>query len=254
MPCRDHRLEPLGSRIYTAAAFWGTGFTMPSTVSIGKQRETRSNYRQKRRTLSKSQQRTAAWQLATVLIKEPVFLRSRRIAFYIANDGEIDPTLLLNAAYSMGKHCFLPRLKPLISKANRHRLWFFKYAPGDPLCLNRYGIPEPEPNFNKRLPAAALDLILLPLVAFDSLGNRLGMGKGYYDQTFSFLESRGSWHRPQLIGLAHECQRAELLDVNPWDLKMNRIVTDQGTYDCQPQATGTYVRLSRSTLYPVQPL
>lgn len=238
MPRRDRRLEPLGSRIYTAAALWGTGFIMPSTVSTAKQRKTRFNYRQKRRALSKAQQRTAAWQLATVLIKEPVFLRSRRIAFYIANDGEIDPILLLNAACSMGKHCFLPRLKPLISTANRHRLWFFGYAPGDRLCLNRYGISEPEPNFNRRLPAAALDLILLPLVAFDSLGNRLGMGKGYYDQTFSFIESTESWHRPQLIGLAHECQRAELLDVNPWDLKMIRIVTDQGAYDCRPPATG----------------
>jgi len=230
MPYRDHRLEPLGSRIYTAAALWGTGFTMSSNPSNRKQKESRATYRQKRRALSKHQQRIAAGNLATILIKQPVFQRSRRIAFYIANDGEIDPAPLLNAAVTMGKHCFLPRLKPWISTTNRNKLWFFRYAPGDPLCPNRFGIPEPVPIFNRKVPAVALDAILIPLVAFDSLGNRLGMGKGYYDQTLSFLDTGRSWHRPQLVGLAHACQQAELLDANPWDIKMDSIVTDQQIY------------------------
>lgn len=233
MSCRGHRLEPLGSRIYTAAAFWGTGFVMSS---IKHPKISRSNFRKKRRSLSKQQQRTAAWRLATILVKEPVFQRSRRIAFYIPNDGEIDPTLLLNAAITMGKHCFLPRLKPFVSIENRNQLWFFEYAPGDRLRLNRYGIPEPFPVFNKKVSAAALDLILMPLVAFDASGNRLGMGKGYYDRTFSFIDSRASWHRPQLFGLAHECQRTELLDANPWDIKMDCIVTEQRIYRFQPLA------------------
>jgi 5-formyltetrahydrofolate cyclo-ligase len=202
--------------------------------STGTQKKTRSTYRKKRRALSKLQQRTAAWQVATVLIKEPVFQRSRRIAFYDPDAGELAPTLLLNAAVSMGKHCFLPRLKPAISTANRHQLWFFEYGPGDPLCLNRYGIPEPIPRFAKRAPAATLDLILLPLVAFDARGHRLGMGKGYYDRTFSFIEAGVAWHRPTLMGLAHECQRAERLDANPWDVRMNAIVTDQEIYTCTP--------------------
>jgi|TARA_Y100000310_G_scaffold328621_1_gene397030 5-formyltetrahydrofolate cyclo-ligase len=207
---------------------------MPSISSTGTQKKTRSVYRRKRRALSALQQRTAAWRLATVLIKEPVFQRSRRIAFYVASDGEIDPSHLLHAASSMGKHCFLPVLKPWMTTTNRERLWFFRYAPGDPLCLNRYGIPEPVPRSSKRVSASALDLVLLPLVAFDACGTRLGMGKGYYDQTFSFTESRTAWHRPRLMGLAHECQLAERLDANSWDVRMNGTATDQGVYACGP--------------------
>jgi 5-formyltetrahydrofolate cyclo-ligase len=205
---------------------------MSSTSSSPRNpRRIRSEYRRKRRALSQLQQRTAARHLASILIKEPVFLRSRRIAFYVANDGEIDPSELLAAARKMNKQCFLPRLKPWVSTSNRNQLWFFEYSTGDSLPLNRYGIPEPVPDFSKKVPAPALDLIFLPLVAFDSLGNRLGMGKGYYDQTFSFIESRGTWHYPQLIGLAHECQRVERLEARPWDIPVNRVVTDRRIYD-----------------------
>ena len=232
MPDRDHRLEPLGSRIYTAAAVWGTSLisSTSSSTGTGNPRVTRSECRRKRRALSRLQQRTAARHLASILIKEPVFLRSRRIAFYVANDGEIDPSDLLAASRQMNKQCFLPRLRPRVSTSNRNQLWFFRYSTGDSLPLNRYGIPEPVADFSKKISAAALDLIFLPLVAFDSLGNRLGMGKGYYDQTFSFIDRGGTWHRPQLIGLAHECQRVERLDTNPWDIPMNRVVTDRRLY------------------------
>lgn len=184
--------------------------------------------RDRRRALTVAEQHTAALSLANHLLTAPLFWRSRRIAFYVARDGEIDPLPLLYAAASITKRCYLPCLQPAYSGANRHLLWFQRYVPGDPLAANRYGIPEPLNDPTERLRPQVLDLVLLPLVAFDRSGHRLGMGGGYYDRTFAFTASRSAWRRPALIGLAHACQEAAGLPGNAWDIPLDGIATDAG--------------------------
>lgn len=75
-----------------------------------------------------------------------------------------------------------------------------------------------------------LDLIILPLVAFDLSGNRLGMGGGFYDRTLSFKHQRCHWKGPKLIGIAHELQRVDLLPVNDWDIPLDAVITEQKLY------------------------
>ncbi len=76
----------------------------------------------------------------------------------------------------------------------------------------------------------------MPLVAFDISGNRLGMGKGYYDKNLAFMLLNdakmplSSIKKPKLIGLAHECQRVERLERAEWDVPLDIIITDQATY------------------------
>lgn len=179
--------------------------------------------RKRRRSLSPLQQRQAATKLYRIVAASSIFRFSRRIAFSLANDGEISPHLLLNAAQRRGKHCYLPVLNPV----GTHRLHFHRWRDGEKLTKNRYGIPEPKNS--KRCRAQMLSLVLLPLVAFDASGNRLGMGKGYYDRTFAFLR-QSERRRPTLLGLAHECQRVEKLEVESWDLPLGGIVTDRRWY------------------------
>ena len=81
-----------------------------------------------------------------------------------------------------------------------------------------------------RRPPWALDLVLLPLVAFDANGNRMGMGGGYYDRTFSFKSRGQSIPGPKLIGLAHELQRVDRLPVENWDIPLAGIISDQASY------------------------
>jgi 5-formyltetrahydrofolate cyclo-ligase len=64
------------------------------------------------------------------------------------------------------------------------------------------------------------------LVGFDEHGNRLGMGGGFYDRMFAYRRMRSSWGGPQLLGLAHSCQKVEVLPVKSWDIPLNGIVTD----------------------------
>lgn len=186
-------------------------------------KDLRKELRKRRRALSTTQQKSAALRLYHRLVTTPLFRFSRRIAFTMAADGEIDPALLLRTAQRRGKECYLPVLSPVGAPHLRFRRW----RRGEVLRSNFYGIAEPR--HGRYCPPQALGLVLLPLVGFDAAGNRLGMGKGYYDRTFAFKRANAR-RRPVLLGLAHECQRVEKLDVEAWDLPLDGVVTDGAWY------------------------
>jgi 5-formyltetrahydrofolate cyclo-ligase len=96
--------------------------------------------------------------------------------------------------------------------------------PGQRLVKGAWGIPEPR--LAKACAPRFLSLVFMPLVAFDTQGNRLGMGRGFYDRSFAF-KARAQAKRPVLLGLAHECQRVEKLEVASWDVPLGGIVTDR---------------------------
>ena len=182
----------------------------------------RREMRRQRRALTPQQRRQAALALERRLGSHPLFLRSRHIAFYLPNDGEMDLRPLIERAQAMGKQCYLPVLSPLY----HNRLWFAPYHPESELVLNRFGIPEPAVNWSGMRPAWTLDLVLTPLVAFDSAGNRLGMGGGYYDRTLAYLMRRRHWRKPHLLGTAYAFQQVKRLPHEPWDVPLHGIVTD----------------------------
>lgn len=151
-------------------------------------------------------------------------LGSRHIAAYLAADGEIDPGPLMDLLWSLGKTLYLPVLAPF----SRRKLWFARYEPGDTLVYNRYGIPEPQ---RRRLVKPRdLDLVLTPLVAFDTAGHRMGMGGGYYDTSFAFLRARRHWHKPHLYGLAYEFQKLAAIHPNSWDIPVDAVITEAAVY------------------------
>ena len=180
--------------------------------------------REQRRGLSPEQQRHAARRLNAIVGSSSIFRRSLHIAFFLANDGELDPLPLLRRAWRMGKVCYLPVITPGKS------LWFAPYENGDPLAPNRFGIPEPARTGTTLVSARVLDLILTPLVAFDDQGHRLGMGSGFYDRTLSFLRHRRIWRKPRLLGVAHELQHLSTLQAAPWDVPLDGVATDENLY------------------------
>lgn len=186
----------------------------------------RQDIRRKRRALTRTQQLRAAKRLHAQLCRRPDFIRARHVALYLPNDGEIDPRPLLESCWKMGKKTYLPVLHPIL----HNRLWFVPFDRQTKLVRNIYKIEEPPIIKAPRRPPWALDLVLLPLVAFDADGNRMGMGGGYYDRTFSFKSRRQSIPGPKLIGLAHELQRVERLPVENWDIPLAGIISDQASY------------------------
>ena len=189
----------------------------------------RQQIRRQRRAMTGSEQDNCARRLAQHAAKDPLVFNSQHIAAYLAADGELDPWPLMERLWSLGKTIYLP----ILVTFSDQRLWFSAYSPGDRLSVNRFGILEPERSHYRRISPVALDLVLTPLVAFDLLGNRLGMGGGYYDRSFAFLNKRRYWHKPRLLGLAYEFQRQACLASEAWDIPLDAVATEKSVYHCQ---------------------
>lgn len=181
--------------------------------------ECRQAYRKKRQALSTQQQSIAASGILQTCITSTSLEQAKTIACYIANDGEIDPRAIIDFCWQHGKSVLLPVLHPF----SQGHLLFVEYHPDSPSRANCYGIKEPIVTSTNLCPLANIDLILTPLVAFDSKGNRLGMGGGYYDRTLAPI-NRDSLPT-QLIGLAHTCQQTDTLLTDSWDIPLHGIVT-----------------------------
>lgn len=139
------------------------------------------------------------------------------VAVYRAVRGEIslDPTIA--ALRSAGVTAAYP-LVP--SESERRTLTFHAIASDSELQPGALGIPAP----TAAAPVvASIDVVLVPLVAFDDQCNRLGMGGGYYDATFA--PGASSDPRPILIGVAHDCQRVSRLTTKPWDVALDAVAT-----------------------------
>lgn len=185
----------------------------------------RETLRTNRRALSKEQQADAAQRLFHSVSSLPEFGSARRIAFYLPSDSEIDPTALLRLALERRQECYLPLVHPL----RKNQMLFVRYLEGDSLKTNRWGIAEPQMRMEACVKPQTLDLVLVPLVGFDEKGGRLGMGKGFYDRAFAFKLTSNKV-RPVLIGVAHECQKVESIEMQDWDVPMDKIMSDHCAY------------------------
>jgi len=177
----------------------------------------RQQLRKKRSALPAYRQQLASYAIADkILRKISAIQRAGTIAFYIAKEGEIDLLPLMLYCLKQGRQCYLPVLE---SPGNK-MLSFAEWAPGQAMSQNKYGIAEPVVPHRHLLPAAEMDLIFMPLVAFDDLGNRLGMGGGYYDRTLSqcYGDSATSSQKPFLVATGHDVQYVPQLPHDRWDI------------------------------------
>ncbi len=185
----------------------------------------RKRKRRQRRELSATEQDLHAARLTGHITRLTEYRRSRHIACYLANDGEINPENIIEHAWALRKTVYLPVLSPL-----QNRLYFAPYTKHCRLIRNRFDIIEPDCHPSQWRQAWQLDLLLLPLVAFDENGNRIGMGGGFYDRTLAYRHQMTRWKKPVLIGLAHELQKCELLLSQPWDIPLDMIATEKQLY------------------------
>lgn len=184
-------------------------------------RALRQRFRDRRRGLSTAQRKAAGDAVAQQLLTLGEFKRARTIAVYLAFDGEVPLDAVIRLARSCGKRLVAPRL------SRGGRMVFLPLAEAR-LRPNSWGIAEPHRGHPAIL--RRIDLVLTPLVAFDRQGTRLGMGGGYYDRCFHFLNARAQWLRPKLIGIGYHFQRVPRLVRQPWDVPLWAAVTDRGIW------------------------
>jgi 5-formyltetrahydrofolate cyclo-ligase len=187
----------------------------------------RRELRARRRALAPGERIAAAEQQAAHLLALPYAPTRGYVAGYWAMDGEIalhvwQLGLPLDCVYCL----------PVL---HEEQLRFAPWRPGDPLVSNRFGIPEPDVGPASLLDPRQLTMVVLPLVGFDPLGHRLGMGGGWYDRSFAFRQQQPA--PPWLVGAAFEAQRLETLDAATWDVGLDAVCTESTRYDCRASRT-----------------
>jgi len=185
-------------------------------------RALRQQLRARRRDLGAAEREHAAGaadkRLADLGLPRP----GSRVAAYLPMDGELDPALIIARALSRGCEVYAP----VITRFRERRMRFARLD--GRASVNRWGIAEPATDGS--IDGRWLDLVLVPCVAFDAAGNRLGMGAGFYDRHFAFLRRRSTWTRPRLVGLAYEFQHVAGLAPRPWDVPLWRVITESGVH------------------------
>ncbi|MBN8737209.1 MAG: 5-formyltetrahydrofolate cyclo-ligase [Xanthomonadales bacterium] len=161
----------------------------------------------------------------------PEFMTDANVAGYWAVRGELPLNLAVASLKRRDQHYFLPVL------AEARQLRFAEYRDDAVLQGNRFGIPEPVTPVAERHDAHAMDVVLLPLLAFDRSGGRLGTGGGWYDTTFAFLHDATRPARPLLVGVGYAFQEIESVPVEAWDVPLDYVATEEELIACTPIAT-----------------
>ncbi len=191
----------------------------------------RSQIRERRNSLSNNEQQAAAQALQKKLAVHDKIQSANHVAIYLANDGELDPINFIHWCWQQGKQVYLPVIHPF----SKGHLLFINYHKDSIMIKNKYGILEPKLDVRHIRSVNSIDVLCTPLVAFDHTGARLGMGGGFYDRTLA------AWYqkhhhlqqltaKPYPIGLAHDCQRVEVIPSELWDIPLAEIITPLKNY------------------------
>jgi 5-formyltetrahydrofolate cyclo-ligase len=135
---------------------------------------------------------------------------------YIAIADEADPHIILKKLTLQNCTLAFPRVA-----AKDEPLVFHRWMPGQNLQRGAYGIPEPARDW----PLAYPKILLVPLLAFDANGHRLGYGGGYYDRTLDFLRANST---VRAIGVAYAGQEVAELPREEHDHPLDAVITETG--------------------------
>jgi 5-formyltetrahydrofolate cyclo-ligase len=181
--------------------------------------------RSKRRKLSEHSRTAHDASIRQHLLQLTGSKKLNSIAAFWPFDGEPDVIPLCRQMISSGKEIALPVISSDADVAMKFHLW----RPSTVLKPNKFGICEPQET--EILDLAGFDLLLIPLVAYDSTGSRIGMGSGYYDR---HLENIRDLPSPLRLGIAYGLQEVDLINKNKWDIPLHGVVNETGWFTFKP--------------------
>ena len=165
-----------------------------------------------RRNLTVEQRAYRSSAICRNFLRSPLFLSATRIGVYLPTWDEVDTEEIISRSWRAKKQIFAPVI------GARRDMFFCSLRPQSRITRSRFGTLEPADEDS--IDAKQLDVVLVPLVAFDTNRHRIGMGGGFYDRCFQFQNGRSFWHKPKLAGLAFSCQQVEEIALNRWDIPL----------------------------------
>jgi len=160
------------------------------------------------------------------LIKEQIFQmqefrEAKTILFYVSYDNEVDTHEMIKESLGMKKQVVVPK-----TDMNNRTIICSSLTKWDDLLSGAYNILEPRRECVNEVSPESIDLMIIPGVAFDCQGNRIGHGMGYYDR---LLQKKMITH---CVGLAFELQIVESIPSEKHDVKVEKIVTEERIITC----------------------
>jgi 5-formyltetrahydrofolate cyclo-ligase len=180
----------------------------------------RAAMRRRRESLPPEQVRADSTRIAARLMSEDRIRLARSVMLYMPARNEVDTWPLLEHFWARGREVLLPRCRddrPGVMEA-------FAVTCRAELGPGCFGLVEPLPEAAQRVAAPQPEVVLVPALAFDRRGYRLGFGGGYYDRFLPALTCR-----PLLVGPAYAFQLQDALPVEPWDQPVHLVVTPEQT-------------------------
>lgn len=156
------------------------------------------------------------------LRKQSFFNNSAHIMVYLDFKNEVKTDLIINYCLENNKNVYVPICIP-----ETHELCISGITSLEELQSGHFGIREPKPEYIRLFDSRLVDLLLVPGVAFDSSGNRIGYGAGYYDRFMRRLEPGVT-----KAALAYSFQIIDTIPSGEYDIPMDYIVTEKGTISC----------------------
>ena len=147
-------------------------------------------------------------------------LKIKKVSIYIPIHNEVPTKRIIQLIIGSNTKCFLPVINQDLNNKNMR---FAEFNHETALVKNKFDISEPISGTFEN--ASQLDLVVIPLVAFDNEGFRLGMGKGYYDFTFGTSKIN---RKPLFWGLSYDFQKADSCYPEDHDLKMEAVICPSG--------------------------
>jgi 5-formyltetrahydrofolate cyclo-ligase len=175
----------------------------------------------KRLALSAEERRLRSRAIQTRLFNREEFRKAKTIQFYISFNHEVETREMIGRALEIGKKVVVPYLKEGQSEIGLSELRDLKQE----LQRNRNGFEEPFGPFIRPVDPAQVELWIIPGVAFDLSGSRIGYGKGFYDRLLS-RSVKGI-----LTGIAFDLQLVDRIPVEAHDVRMDQIVTEYRTIE-----------------------
>ncbi|MCI0469074.1 MAG: 5-formyltetrahydrofolate cyclo-ligase [Nitrospirae bacterium] len=149
------------------------------------------------------------------------------ILLYASFRSEVDTFGIIELCLSSGKGVALPKVD---RTSNLLRLYKIKNI--EELSHGYFGIQEPLVDEGRIMDIDDFDLIIVPGVAFDEMCNRMGYGKGFYDKLLGNLRRTGNHGEGRGVALAYEEQIVKAIPAKPYDIKMDKIITDERIIEC----------------------
>lgn len=168
----------------------------------------RKQIREQKKQLDENQRQAAASRVFTKLETLDDFIKAEHILVYHSLPDEL-PTINFINRWAERKHLYLPRV-------NGDDLDILPYRPSH---THQGAFQIEEPDGDDLADIANIDLIIVPAVAYDRQGNRVGRGKGYYDRLLSRAHAR-------LIGVCYAFQLVDSIDSDPHDIPVDMVITD----------------------------